>query len=363
MSDGLDVVRHARVFDIGRRRVGPGEPTFVVAEMSANHGGSLEHAIRVLHAAKESGADAVKIQTYTADTMTLDLERAPFIVKLDAWSGRSLHELYREAHTPWGWHATLKRVADEIGIPLFSSPFDATAVDLLETLNVPAYKIASFELVDHELLRLVARTGKPVILSTGMARLDEIVEAVAVLRAANPGVRLMLLKCTSVYPADPREANLRTIPHLAETFDCASGISDHTLAPAVAIAAVALGASMIEKHFCLSRADGGPDASFSLEPGEFRALVRDVRLTEAALGRVNYEPSPSEERSRAYRRSLFVVEDVAKGEPFTRANVRAIRPGDGLAPKYLPEALGRRAAGPIARGTPLAWSHLGTRLE
>ncbi len=361
MSEGYGAPSARRAFDFGKRRVGPGEPTFIVAEMSANHGGSLEQAIRVLHAAKEAGADAVKIQTYTADTMTLDIDRPPFVVKLDAWSGRTLYDLYEEAHTPWAWHSRLKQVADEIDIPLFSSPFDAKAVELLETLNVPAYKIASFELVDHELLRLVARTGKPVILSTGMAHLDEIVEAVSVLRGANTALKLVLLKCTSVYPADPREANLRTIPHLAETFDCASGISDHTLAPAVAVAAVALGACMIEKHFCLSRSDGGPDASFSLEPDEFRALVRDVRLTEAALGRVNYQPSPSEQRSRAYRRSLFVVENVTMGEPLTRENVRALRPGDGLAPKYLPEALGRRAACDIRRGTPLAWAHLGSR--
>ncbi len=361
MSGAQVGTRESRTFEVGGRRVGPGEPTFIVAEMSANHGGNLDHAIRVLHAAKEAGADAVKIQTYTADTMTLNIARPPFVVKLDAWSGRTLYDLYQEAQTPWEWHPRLKAVADEIGIPLFSSPFDRGAVELLETMQVPAYKIASFELVDHALLRCVAETGKPVIMSTGMASLDEIAEAVAVLRRANPRVKLMLLKCTSVYPADPREANLRTIPHLAETFDCASGISDHTLAPAVAVAAVSLGASMIEKHFCLSRADGGPDASFSLEPSEFRALVRDVRMTEAALGGVSYRPSPSEERSRAYRRSLFVVEHVAKGEILTERSVRAIRPGDGLAPKYLPEALGRRAACEIPRGTPLGWAHLGER--
>jgi pseudaminic acid synthase len=348
-------------WSVGNRAVGDGHPVFIVAEMSANHGGSLEQAIRVLRAAKASGADAVKIQTYTADTMTLNLSRPPFVVNLDAWAGRTLYDLYEEAHTPWEWHPKLKAVADEIDIPLFSSPFDSTAVDLLEEIGVPAYKVASFELVDHALLVRIARTGKPVMMSTGMASLEEIADAVAVLRRASPSVDLALLKCTSAYPADPREANLRTIAHLAETFACVAGISDHTMSPAVPIAAVALGAHIIEKHFCLSRSAGGPDSTFSLEPDEFSALVRDVRLTEAALGRVNYQLSPSELRSRAYRRSLFVTEDVAAGEIFDCHNVRALRPGDGLAPKHLPEVLGRRAACALRRGTPLAWDHLGER--
>jgi pseudaminic acid synthase len=346
-------------FLIGDRPVGADHPAFIVAEMSANHGRSLDHAIRVLRAAKECGADAVKIQTYTADTMTLNIDRPPFVVKLDAWAGRTLYDLYQEAHTPWEWHPALKAVADEIHIPLFSSPFDGTAVDLLETLDVPAYKVASFELTDHALLARIARTGKPIIVSTGMARLDEIADAVSVIRRWAPGVGLALLKCTSVYPADPREANLRTIAHLGETFGCVAGISDHTMSAAVPIASVALGARIIEKHFCLSRSEGGPDSTFSLEPDELRALVRDVRTTEKALGRVSYEPSPSEQRSRAYRRSLFVVRDVAEGERLDETNVRALRPGDGLEPKYLSTALGRRAACAVARGTPLAWAHLG----
>jgi pseudaminic acid synthase len=350
-------------FCIGNRTIGRGQPVFIVAEMSANHGRSLDHAIRVLRAAKECGVDAVKIQTYTADTMTLNIARPPFVVKLDAWAGRTLYDLYQEAHTPWEWHPKLKSVADDIGIPLFSSPFDSTAVDLLEELHVPAYKVASFELTDHALLRRIAQTGKPVIASTGMARLDEIAEAVSVIRKSAPGVGLALLKCTSVYPADPREANLRTIAHLAETFDCVAGLSDHTMSAAVPIASVALGACIIEKHFCLSRSEGGPDSAFSLEPDEMRALVRDVRLTEAALGRVSYELSASEQKSRAYRRSLFVVKDVAKGEVLDSRSVRALRPADGLEPKYLSVALGRRAACAIARGTPLGWAHLGESIE
>jgi pseudaminic acid synthase len=291
----------------------------------------------------------------------LNLSRPPFVVKLDAWAGRTLYDLYQEAHTPWEWHPKLKAVADEMDIPLFSSPFDSTAVDLLEEIAVPAYKVASFELVDHALLARIARTGKPIMMSTGMASLDEIAEAVAVIRRTSPEVELALLKCTSAYPADPKDANLRTIAHLAETFDCVAGISDHTMSPAVPIAAVALGGCIIEKHFCLSRSDGGPDSTFSLEPAEFAALVREVRLTEAALGRVSYELSPSERRRRGYRRSLFVTEDIVAGEIFDSHNVRALRPGDGLAPKYLPEVLGRRAACALRRGTPLAFVHLGER--
>jgi N-acetylneuraminate synthase len=320
--------------------------------MSANHGQSFEQAVRIVEAAKEAGADAVKLQTYTPDTLTIDCDNEYFRIKGSVWDGRKLYDLYGEAYTPWDWQPKLKALADSLGLDLFSSPFDDTAVDFLEKMGVPAYKIASFELVDTALLRKVASTGKPVILSTGMATYAEIEEAVQTLRQGGC-TELALLKCNSGYPAPPEEMNLRTIPHMAEAFGLPVGLSDHSLGIAVPVAAVALGACIIEKHFTLARADGGPDSAFSLEPQEFKTMVDSVRVAEKALGQVRYQATEHEAAGRAFRRSLFVVQDVKVGEVFTRENVRSIRPGQGLAPKHLSEVLGRRAARDIARGTPL----------
>jgi pseudaminic acid synthase len=339
---------------INSRRIGPGLPVYVVAEMSANHNQDLEQAVRILHEAKRAGADAVKLQTYTADTLTIPCSNEYFRIKGLLWEGRTLHDLYSEAYTPWEWQPTLKKIATELGLDLFSSPFDPTAVDFLEDMGVPAYKIASFEVVDLPLIQRIARTGKPIIMSTGMATLSEIDEAVQTIREAG-GTQLALLKCTSAYPAPAAEMNLRTIPHLAESFAAVAGLSDHTLGIAVSVAAVALGACIVEKHFTLSRSLPGPDSAFSLEPHEFKAMVDSIRETEKALGTVHYALTPQEAASRVYRRSLFVVEDLKAGEVYTPENVRSIRPGHGLAPKFLPEVIGRRARHDVTKGTPLSW--------
>lgn len=341
---------------IGQRRVGCGAPVYVVAEMSANHGLKMDRAVEIVRAARAAGSDAIKLQTYTPDTITIDCEAEPFLIgKGSLWKGRRLYELYGEAFTPREWQGKLKAAAEDLGLDCFSTPFDTTAVDFLEQLGVPAHKIASFELVDTALLKRVAATGKPVILSTGMATLAEIDEAVRTLREG--GCKdLALLKCTSAYPAPPEEMNLRTIPHLAEAFGVPVGLSDHTLGIAVPVAAVALGACIIEKHFTLRRADGGPDATFSLEPAEFKVMVAAIRETEKALGCVNYEVTEREAASRVFRRSLFAVEDVKAGEPFTAKNMRSIRPGHGLPPKYRDVVLGARATRDVARGTPVDWS-------
>jgi pseudaminic acid synthase len=344
---------------IGARRVGPGLPTYIIAEMSANHGQNFEHAIAIVKAAKIAGADAIKLQTYTPDTITIDCDSDLFrVAKPSLWEGRKLHELYGEAYTPWDWQPKLKAMANELGLDCFSTPFDFTAVDFLEKMDVPAYKIASFELVDLPLIQRVAQTGKPTIMSTGMASLAEIDEAVRAFRDAG-GRELALLKCNSGYPAPAEEMNLRTIPHLAAAFNVPVGLSDHTLDLAVPVTAVALGACILEKHFTLSRATPGPDNAFSLEPQEFRAMVDAVRTTERALGRVNYEPTAKEKGSRVHRRSLFVVQDMKAGEAFTAENVRSIRPAHGLPPKYFSEVLKRRAGCDISRGTPLAWNLVG----
>jgi N-acetylneuraminate synthase len=347
-------------FEINGSTIGPGNPVYIVAEMSANHHGSFEQAVKILEAARAAGANAVKLQTYTADTITLSCRSELFrIGKGTIWEGRYLYELYNEAHTPWEWQPRLKEIAAHLGLDLFSAPFDATAVDFLEGMEVPCYKIASFELVDVALIRRVAETGKPIILSTGMATLGEIEEAVATARDA--GCRdLALLKCTSAYPAPPEESCLRTIPHLAATFSVPVGISDHTMGIAVPIAAVALGACIIEKHFTLSRQVRGPDSAFSLEPQELRAMVDAVRTAEKALGEPHYGAGEREAASLAFRRSLFVVADVKAGEPFTDTNVRSIRPGHGLHPRHLGEILGRRAARDIDRGTALRWDLVGS---
>ncbi len=345
---------------IGQREIGPGQPTFVVAEISANHLGRYDELVRLVHAAHAAGADAVKLQTYTADTLTIASDQPYFRVEGTLWDGRTLHDLYREAHTPWEWHAPACALARELGLEIFSSPFDPTAVDFLEALDMPAYKIASFEIIDLPLVRRIARTGKPVIMSTGAATLAEIDEAVAACRSEG-NQQLVLLKCTSAYPAPPAEMNLRAIPALAARYGVPVGLSDHTLGVNVPIAAVALGACLIEKHFTLSRAEPGPDSAFSLEPHELRALVEGVRTAEQALGEAKLGLTAAEGPGVIYRRSLFVVADVRTGELFTPANVRSIRPGHGLAPKYLDEVLGRAATRDLARGTPLAWEHVAPR--
>lgn len=346
---------------IGRHLIGPDHPPFIIAEMSGNHGHDLDKALRLVDAAAEAGAQALKLQTYTADTMTLDIREGDFFIDDPAslWRGHSLYELYEKAHTPWDWHAPLFERARQRGLVHFSTPFDAGAVDLLEGLDVPCYKIASFENGDLPLIRRVAATGKPLILSTGTATLIELTEAVAAAREA--GCRdLILLKCTSNYPAEPTDANILTLPHLAELFDCQIGISDHTLGTAVAVASVALGARVIEKHFTLNRADNDIDAAFSLEPGELRQLVADTRMAWQALGRVSYGPTEKELASRKHRRSLYITEDLKKGDILTEENVRAIRPGLGLPPKYLEMVLGRAVVRDVSKGSPLKWSFIGS---
>jgi N-acetylneuraminate synthase len=326
-----------------------------VAELSANHNGEYDQAVRILHAAKEAGADAVKLQTYTPDTITIVSEREEFRVSGGTlWDGRTLHDLYAEACMPWEWQPGLKKIAEDLGMDCFSSAFDSTAVDFLEKMNVPAHKVASCELVDTPLIQKMARTGKPLIMSTGMATTEEIEEAVQAARQVG-GTQIALLKCTSAYPAPPQEMNLRTIPEMARRFGVPVGLSDHTMGIAVPVAAVALGACIVEKHLTLSRSVPGPDSAFSLEPHEFKAMVEAVRTTEMALGEVHFGLSRKEEASRAFRRSLFVVKDVKEGEAFTEANVRSIRPGNGLHPRHLEEVLGRKAAQGIKRGTPLRW--------
>jgi pseudaminic acid synthase len=342
-------------YTIGRRHIGSGAATFIIAEMSANHGQDLDQAIKILEAAQAAGADAIKLQTYTADTLTINCDKEYFQVGDGIlWEGRKLYNLYQEAYTPWDWQPKLMEIAQELGLIFFSTPFDNTAVEFLEGMKVPAYKIASFENVDLPLLRKVAQTGKPIIMSTGMATLAEIDEAVRTIRQAG-GTQLALLKCTSAYPAPPEEMNLHTLPHLAEAFGLPVGLSDHTLGLAAPVVAVSLGACIIEKHFTLSRAAGGPDSAFSLEPHEFKAMVETVRMAEKTLGTVHYGVSEQETRSRVFRRSLFVVKDMIAGERFTPENVRSIRPGYGLHTRYFEEVMGRSAKQNIERGTPLSW--------
>src|SRR6202795_2653041 len=339
--------------EIGNRHIGRGSPAYCIAEVSANHNHDFSQAVRIIESAKDAGADAVKLQTYTADTMSLASGQQCFqIAGGTLWDGRSPHGLYQEAYTPWEWQPKLKEIADGLGMHLFSSAFDDSAVDFLEKMNVPAHKVASFELVDIGLIQKMAPTGKPLIMCTGMASEAEIKEAVEAARDAG-ATQIALLKCTSAYPAPPEEANLLTIPELARRFGCPVGLSDHTMGIAVPVVAVALGACIIEKHLCLRRADGGPDGAFSLEPQEFKAMEEAVRTAEKALGTVQFASGPREANSRKFRRSLFVVEDIKKGELFTKQNVRSIRPADGLHPRHFNEVLGKRAACDVERGTPL----------
>jgi pseudaminic acid synthase len=340
---------------IGKRSIGSGQAAYVIAEMSANHGQQFDESVKIVRAAKECGADAVKLQTYMPDTMTIACEREEFRISGGTiWDGRNLHELYTEAYTPWEWQPKLKRLAEDLGMDCFSSAFDPTAVDFLEKMNVPAHKVASFELVDIPLIQKMARTGKPLIMSTGMASVEEINEAVQSARQAG-AKQIALLKCTSSYPASPEEMNLRTIPEMVRRFEAPVGLSDHTMGIAVPVAAVALGACIIEKHLTLSRTIPGPDSAFSLEPHEFKAMVDAVRIAEKALGEVHFGLSEKEAASRAFRRSLFVVKDLEQGGVFTAENVRSIRPGNGLHTRHLQDVLGRRASQGIKRGTPLRW--------
>ena len=352
------MTRSAHV-EISGRPIGPGQPSYIVAELSANHARSFETAVQLVVKAKEAGADAVKVQTYTPDTITIDSDSRLFRhAEGSPWSGRALYDLYREAYMPWEWQPRLQAIAHDLGLVFFSAAFDSSAVDFLEEMGVPAHKVASFEIVDIPLIEKMAATGKPLIISTGMATLAEIEEAISAARKAG-GAQITLLKCTSAYPAPPEEMNLRTIPHLAEAFTVPVGLSDHTLGHAVPVAAVALGACLIEKHFTVSRGIPGPDSAFSLEPDEFKAMVDAVRTAEKALGSVHYGVSEREAESRVFRRSLFVVNDVALGESFTDKNVRSIRPGHGLHPRHLKEIIGRRATQGIKRGTPLTWNLVG----
>lgn len=343
---------------IAGRKIGPEHSPFVIAELSANHNGSLAHALDLMEAAKASGADAVKLQTYTADTMTIDHDGPGFSIHGGLWDGNTLYALYQEAHTPWEWHPELFTKGRELGLIVFSTPFDSTAIDYLEELDTPAYKIASFELIDLPLIQKCAALGKPIIMSTGMADMAEIGAAVKTAQAAG-AAEIALLHCTSGYPAPPEEADLRTIPNLADAFGLVTGLSDHTSNIGVAVASIALGATIIEKHFTLCRSDGGPDSAFSLEPDEFRALSENAHLAWQALGGVRYEKSESERGNVQFRRSLYIVEDMAAGDVLSGMNLRAIRPGYGLAPKYYDQLLGKQINRAAGRGTPMTWDLIG----
>lgn len=337
----------------GERKIGPGEPIFIVAEMSGNHNQSFDRALAIIDAAAEAGVDAIKMQTYTPDTITIDCDNDYFKVKIEnSWHGQTLYSLYQQAYTPWDWQAKLKEYGEKKGLAVFSTPFDETAVDFLEKIGVNLYKVASYEIVDLPLLKKIGSTKKPVMLARGMASIAEIELAIKTLREAGSG-EIVVLQCISNYPAKPSDMNLRTIPDIMERFGVISGLSDHSLGITAAVTSVALGASVIEKHFTLSRADGGPDASFSLEPKEMKELVVSVRDAEQALGKPNYEQGAEEKIGSNYRRSLFVVEDIKKGEKFTNKNIRCIRPAYGLEPKYLGDILGKEANTDLKRGTPL----------
>jgi pseudaminic acid synthase len=341
---------------IADREIGAGAPPFVIAEMSGNHNQSLDRALEIVDAAAGAGAHAIKLQTYTADTITLDVREGAFSIADEGslWKGNSLHRLYQQAYTPWEWHAPIMARAREKGLICFSSPFDETAVDFLETLDAPAYKIASFENNHLPLIRKVAETGKPMIISTGMATLAELDEAVRTAREAGCK-ELVLLKCTSTYPATPADTNILTIPHLRQLFGCETGLSDHTMGVGVAVAAVALGATVIEKHFTLRRADGGVDSAFSLEPEELQSLVVETGRAWQSLGRVTYGPTAAETKSLVFRRSLYVAQDMEAGDVLTAGNLRIVRPGHGLHPRYYGQVLGRRVAVNARKGTPLTW--------
>lgn len=344
-----------KVIDINGIKIGEGQRTFVIAEMSANHNQSFERAVEIIKAARRAGADAIKLQTYTPDTITIDSDNEYFQIKQGTiWDGTTLHKLYEKAYTPWDWQPRLKEVAEEEGLICFSSPFDNTAVDFLEEIKMPAYKIASFEFTDIPLVEYIASKGKPVIMSTGIATIGEIYDALeACKRMKNENV--ILLKCSSSYPSPLEDINLKTIPNMRETFNCSVGLSDHTMGYSVSTAAVALGASVIEKHFTLRRSDGGSDAAFSMEPEEFASMVKSIREVEKALGTISYDLTEKQKSSREHSRSLFVVKDIKKGELFTEENVKSIRPAFGMQTKYVKEVIGKRARVDIKKGTPMEW--------
>lgn len=346
-------------FKIGQRLVGPDAAPFIIAEMSGNHNQSLDRALELVEAAAKAGAHALKLQTYTADTMTLDCHKPGFVIEDPGslWAGAQLYKLYEEAHTPWDWHAPIFERARALGMIPFSTPFDSTAVDFLESLDVDCYKIASFENTDIPLIQKVARTGKPMIMSTGMATVAELHRSVTAAREAGCE-HLVLLKCTSTYPSSPVNSNIATIPHMRELFDCQVGLSDHTMGTGVSVASVVLGATVIEKHFTLARADGGVDSSFSLEPEELRHLVVETERAWQAVGTVKYGPSQAEKKSLQFRRSLYITQDMNAGDVLTTDNVRAIRPGFGMPPEYLDEVLGASVKSDVERGTPLSWNLL-----
>lgn len=342
------------------RWIGEGCSTYVIAEMSANHAGSIERAKEIIHAAKEAGADCIKIQTYTPDTMTIDCDKPLFTIDGGTWEGENLYKLYQKAYTPWEWQAELKAEADKVGIDFFSTPFDKTSVDFLESIGVEFYKIASFELIDIPLIEYIASKGKPIIMSCGMGTLGEIEEAVAAIKRQG-NENYALLKCSSAYPAITDEMNLRTMVNMKEVFQVPVGLSDHSLGYLGATLGVAVGASIVEKHFCLDRGIEDPDSSFSMEPAEFKEMVEQIRIAEKALGKVSYGPTPQDHQSMLVRRSIFVVEDIKAGEPITEKNIRIIRPAQGLPPKYYDEVIGKIALTDIERGTPLSFDLIGSR--
>ena len=341
---------------IANRDIGKGHKPYIIAEMSGNHNGDITRAIELIKAAKDAGADAVKLQTYTADTITINHDSEEFMIRGGLWDGSKLYDLYEQAHTPWDWHKTLFDEAEKLGITIFSSPFDHTAVDFLESLNAPAYKIASFELIDLPLIRKVAATGKPMIMSTGNANLAEIEEAVAAAKAAG-ATDIVLLHCTSGYPTPASQANISTMAVMRDAFGVEVGLSDHTMDIGVSVAAVALGARVIEKHFTLARADGGPDSAFSLEKEELKSLVTNCNMAFESIGKPNFISTEVELQTKVHRRSLYVVKDIKKGEVFTEEHVRSIRPGNGILPKYLDDVLGSHAKEDISFGTPLSFEH------
>lgn len=343
---------------IGNREIGGNSPAYIIAEMSANHAGNIENAKKIIHAAKEAGADCVKIQTYTADTITIDCDKPYFHIGEGTWNGENLYQLYQKAYTPWEWQAELKKEAESVGLDFFSTPFDKSSVDFLEDIGIGFYKIASFEIVDIPLIKYVASKGKPIIMSTGMSTLAEIEDAVNAVRSQGND-QLALLRCASAYPAITDEMNLLTMKNMAEVFGVPTGLSDHSMGSVGAVTAVAMGAKIIEKHFCLDRAIDNPDASFSMNPEEFAQMVRDVRQAEKAIGRVSYGPTEQEKSNVTFRRSVFCVKDIKKGEKITEENIRVIRPGHGLAPKYYEELLGQVALMDIERGTPMKHSMVG----
>jgi pseudaminic acid synthase len=352
----LVVKRTVNEVQIQGRKIGPQYPPFIIAEMSGNHNQSLDRALEIVDAAARSGAHALKLQTYTADTITLDIDKSEFYIddNESLWKGISLYKLYQQAYTPWEWHEIIFERCKKHGLICFSTPFDETAVDFLESLNVPCYKIASFENTDIPLLRRIAVTGKPMLISTGMASVAELDEAMRTIREAGCN-DIILLKCTSTYPASPENSNLRTIPHMRDLFNCQVGLSDHTLGVGAAVASISLGVTVVEKHFTLSRSDGGVDSAFSLEPQELRLLVDETKRAWQALGTIKYGPTETEKKSLAFRRSLYICKDMEKGDFFTNENLRIIRPGYGISPKFFELLLGKQVKKDIKKGTPVRW--------